>query len=69
MSSKRGIRELLAKVSQFADVDIDSVATSLWKGSVTLRNIRLRPDAFGSAASVGLAGVHMRHLNASWALL
>lgn len=61
MSTRSAIRALLDKVSQFADVDVDDVVTSLWKGSVTLKNVRLRPEAFGSrSASLGLTGMSER---------
>ena len=57
MAAQGALRALLAKLSKYAaDLDADSVATDLWKGSLTLRNVRLRPEAFGDAASLGLAG-------------
>ena len=57
MSGHRALRALLAKLGRYAtNLDADSVATDLWRGKLTLTNVRLRPEAFGDAASVGLTG-------------
>ena len=57
MLSQGTLKALLRKFGSFvSDFDADGTAMSLWKGSVILRNVRLRPEAFDRAAVLGLAG-------------
>ena len=57
MLSQGTLKALLRKFGSFiSDFDADGTAMSLWKGSVSLRNVRLRPGAFDRAAMLGLAG-------------
>jgi len=55
-ATQGAIRAVLGRLSHYADFDVDQAATSLWAGSLTLRNVQLRVGAFHHAASVGLAG-------------
>ena len=56
-ATKRALHSLLSKVAHYAEFDVDDVASSLWKGSLVLRNVRFRAETLKSTASLGLTGM------------